>query len=73
MSTITWVIPAIWIAGFVSGYVLRSYLSHRRHMRARRARYEVPTGQRTLASMEQVAPAQLCSSESASLVPADAA
>ena len=73
MSTITWIIPAIWIAGFVSGYVLRSYLSHRRHMRARRARYEVPTGQRTLARMEKVGPAKLYYSESASLVPADAA
>lgn len=73
MSTMSWIIPAIGIAGFVSGYLLRSYVSHRRHVRARRARYRLASGHRTLAPIKEDETNQPSSAASAPLVPADAA
>ena len=68
MSTITW-LTAIWIAGFVSGYGLRSYVSYRRRTRARRSRYERPSARRTLAPIEEPKPAELAPEKAAPLVP----
>jgi hypothetical protein len=73
MSTMSWVTAAIGFAGFLSGYLLRSYVSYRRRLRARRARYDLPSGHRTLMPIEEAQGAKLSSAESAPLVPADAA
>ena len=71
MSTITWLIPTIWIAAFVSGYGLRSYVSYRRRTRSRRSRYERPSVRRTLAPIEEPKPAELAPEKAAPLVPVD--
>jgi hypothetical protein len=51
MITVAWIF-AIWIAGFLGGYALRSYVSVRRRRRARRARYEFSSTRRTLSPAE---------------------
>ena len=73
MSTISWIMPAIWIVGFVTGYGLRSYISFLRRALARRLRYEVPPARRTLAPVEETEAAKLPSGESSRLVPEDVA
>jgi hypothetical protein len=73
MNTMSWITFAIGFAGFLCGYLLRSYVSYRRRTRARRARYELATGHRTFAPAEEAEAAKLSSAQSAPLVPADVA
>jgi hypothetical protein len=73
MSTVTWITVAIGFAGFVCGYLLRSYVSYRRRKRARRARYELATKHRIFAPAAEPEAAQPTSAESVPLVPADPA
>ena len=35
-------IVAAWVAGFAFGYLVRSYVSYRRRLRARRSAYTIP-------------------------------
>src|SRR5690349_18310930 len=55
MSPITYaVLAAVWVGGFALGYLLRSYVSYRRRMRARRSRYWVPETQRRIMSVPDI-------------------
>ena len=46
LANISWITPMVWIAGFVAGYGLRSYVYHRRRLRAQRSLFEVPRSAR---------------------------
>jgi hypothetical protein len=43
------ILIAVWMAGFVVGYVLRSYLAYRRRTRTQRALFRIPESRGRLA------------------------